>query len=137
MEQYVKTGKVRFGFVQYAFLGQESTWAAEASECADEQGAFWPYHDLLFEKQSGENQGAFTKDKLKGFAADLKLNQQTFAACLDSDKYADTIAKETQAAQALGVPSTPSFIVNDKPIVGAEPFSTFQQLIEADLSSTK
>ena len=49
-----------------AFLGQESQWAAEASECAADQDAFWPYHDKLFASQSGENQGAFNKDKLKG-----------------------------------------------------------------------
>ena len=109
-------------------------WAAEASECADEQGAFWPYHDLLFEKQAGENQGAFSKDKLKGFAAELKLDAKSFAACLDSDKYKDIITQETQAAQALGVRSTPSFIVNNKALVGGQTFEAFQQLIEAELN---
>ncbi len=116
-------------------MGQESIWAAEASECADEQGAFWAYHDLLFERQSGENEGAFNKDKLKGFATELKLDAKAFATCLDSDKYADIITKETQAAQSLGVQSTPSFIVNDKPLVGAQSFQAFQQLIEADLGN--
>ena len=49
-----------------AFLGEESQWAAEASECAGDQGQFWQYHDKLFESQNGENQGAFNKDKLQG-----------------------------------------------------------------------
>ena len=64
-EQYIKTGKVRFGFVNFAFLGSESTWAAEAAECAADQNKYWEYHDKLYNSQSGENQGAFNKDNLK------------------------------------------------------------------------
>ncbi|RME42104.1 MAG: DsbA family protein, partial [Chloroflexi bacterium] len=58
----MQTGVVRFGYQHFAFLGTESEWAAEASECAGEQNAFWEYHDLLFERWGGENQGAFNKD---------------------------------------------------------------------------
>ena len=73
IKDYVNSGKVKFAFRHYAFLGQESNFAAEASECANEQGKFWEFHDYLFKNQQGENQGAFTKDKLKGFAATLGL----------------------------------------------------------------
>jgi hypothetical protein len=68
--------------VNYAFLGPESRQAAEASECAAEQGAFWPYHDRLYERQAGENRGAFSQDNLKRFAVELGLNGQAFDACL-------------------------------------------------------
>lgn len=96
-----------------AFLGQESFWAAEASECAADQNAFWPYHDKIFANHAGENQGTYTKEKLKGFAAELGLNAQTFNDCLDSGKYTQAVQAQSAAAQQLGVTGTPSFFVNE------------------------
>ncbi len=112
-----------------AFLGEESQWAAEASECAGDQGQFWQYHDKLFESQNGENQGAFAKDKLKGFAKDLGLKTADFDQCLDSGKYTQKVQQETQAAQQLGVQSTPSFYINDWLVLGALPVEEFDSYI--------
>lgn len=130
----MKTGKVRFGYWHFAFLGQESFWAAEAAECAAEQDAFWAYHDLLFERQAGENRGAYNQDRLKQFAAELGLDTEQFNACLDSGKYAEVVRQETAKAQSFGVRSTPSFLINNQPLVGALPFEVFQQVIEAQLA---
>lgn len=121
---------MRFGYWHFAFLGPESQWAGEASECAADQDAFWEYHDKLFDSQSGENQGAFNKDNLKRFAVELGLDTQAFDECLDSGKYTSLVQNETQAAQSLGVRSTPTFLVNGKPVIGAQPFEVFQQYIE-------
>ncbi len=134
-DQYVKTGKLRFGFIHFTFLGQESLWAAEASECANDQNAFWAYHDYLFAHQSGENLGGFSKDNLKKFAVALNLDAAKFNQCLDSDKYADLVKSQTSMAQNLGVSSTPTMVINGKVLLGAQPFATFQQVIESDLSS--
>lgn len=120
------------GYAHFAFLGPESSWAAEASECAGEQNAFWEYHDKLFASHGGENKGAFNKDKLKQFAVELKLNSAAFNGCLDSGKYAALVAADTVALQTFGVQSTPTFVVNGRPIAGALPFENFQQLIEAE-----
>jgi len=133
----VNNGKVRFGYWHFPFLGDESTWAAEASECAAEQDAFWEYHDKLFEKQAGENEGAFSKDNLKKIAAELKLDTETFNECLDSGKYSEEVQKMYSLAQSIGVTSTPAFIINGQPILGAQPFESFQQIIEADLQSAQ
>ena len=84
----------------------------------------------MFDSQSGENQGAFNKDNLKRFAVELGLDTQAFDECLDSGKYASIVQNETQAAQSLGVRSTPTFLLNGKPIIGAQPFEVFQQSIE-------
>lgn len=54
---------VRFGYLQFAVLGQESQWAAEASECAREQQGFWPYHDELYASQQGKNEGRFQQSE--------------------------------------------------------------------------
>ncbi len=129
---YVKTGIVRIGYQHFAFLGDESFWAAQASECAAEQGKFWTYHDYLYEHQNGENRGAFNKDNLKKFALALKLDANQFNACFDSNKYETIVTSEVLSAQSLGVRSTPSFLINQRPIAGALPFDMFRQLIEAE-----
>jgi protein-disulfide isomerase len=134
-EQYVVSGKVRFGYLHFIFLGPESQWAAEASECAADQERFWEYHDLLFASQQGENQGAFNKDKLKGFASLLGLDRTDFDRCLDSGKYAALAHGQTQALSTLGVESTPTFVVNGEVMVGAQSFEPFKDLIEKELGN--
>ena len=134
---YVKTGIVRFGYQHMAFLGPESKSAAAASECADEQVKFWEYHDMLFASQSGENQGAFSTDNLKKFAADLKLDTAKFNACVDSGKYSTVVENDTAFVQSLGVTSTPAFLVNGQPLVGAQPFDAFQKIVESERSKKK
>ncbi|MBI2758924.1 MAG: DsbA family protein [Chloroflexi bacterium] len=129
-EQYIQSGKVRFGYFNFSFLGPESNWAAEAAECASDQNKFWEYHDKLYNSQSGENQGAFNKDNLKKFAQDLGFDTQAFNNCLDSGKYTSLVQADTQASSALGVQSTPTFLINGQTVIGAQPFQVFQQAID-------
>lgn len=123
---------MRLGYRHFAFLGPESLWAAEASECAAEQGKFWEYHDLLFARHGGENLGAFSKDNLKKFAVELKLNSTTFNACLDSGKHATTVELETGFLDSLGIQSTPTFLINRQVVPGALPFEQFKEVIESE-----
>ncbi len=125
---------VRFGYQVMAFLGDESVWAAEAAECAGDQNKYWEYHDKLFASQNGENEGAFAKDKLKQFAAELQLDTAQFNACLDSGKYTAQVEADTQENGNLGVQSTPAFLVNTQAISGAQPFDTFSKVIESEKS---
>ena len=90
----------------------ESTWAAQAAECANQQGKFWEYHDRLFQLWSGENVGIFTKPKLKQYAADLKLDASTFNQCLDADKTLSVVQADMAEASRQGVYQTPTFLVN-------------------------
>ena len=133
----MQTGKVRFGYQHFAFLGPESQWAAEASECAADQGAFWAYHDRLFERQAGENQGTFSKENLKQIAVELGLNASAFNECLDLGKYISLVREETARVQALGVSGTPAFLVNGEPFVGLQPFEVFQRIIETQIGENK
>lgn len=116
-----------------AFLGDESLWAAEASECANDQGKFWEYHDALFANQSGENQGAFSRERLKLLALQLRLDPAAFDPCLDTSQKHDLVAADTAFAQSLGVRSTPTFVVNGQPLVGGQPFEVFQQILADEL----
>lgn len=115
----------------FAFLGDESQWAAEAAECAADQNKYWEYHDKLFASQNGENQGAFSKDNLKKFAADLGLDTTAFNSCLDSGKYTQQVQTDTQIAQQIGVQSTPSFLVNGTPLIGAQSIERFEEIFKS------
>ncbi len=126
---------MRFGYFHFAFLGPESQWAGEASECAAEQNAFWEYHNYLFEVLSGPNQVDFNKDNLKQFAADMGLNSNLFDECIDSGKHSGTVQDESNAARQIGVQSTPTFLINGQALIGAQPFEVFQQVIEDQLNS--
>lgn len=131
-ELYIQTGVVRFGYQHFAFLGPESQWAAEATECAAEQDAFWEYHDKLFDSQTGENAGAFERENLKRYAQEVGLDAGAFDECMDSGRHVATVQNETQGVQTLGVRSTPSFLINGQPVIGAQSFEVFQQYIEAE-----
>lgn len=128
---------MRYQYNHYAFLGDESVRAAEASECANEQGQFWQYHDTLFLNQRGENLGAFSDDALRNFAIALGLDQEAFDACLDSGRYRSQIAADRSQAEELGVGSTPSFWINGELITGLLEFEQFQTIIGSALSAAQ
>lgn len=131
--QYVKTGKAKFIYRDFAFLGEESNWASQAARCAGDQGKFWQYHDYLYEHQKGENDGAFNKDNLKGFALELGLNAGSFNSCLDSEKHKQAVENDTEMGRKFGVTGTPASFVNGKLVQGAVPFATFKTTIDAAL----
>lgn len=110
--KYLDTGKAKVIARHFAFIGQESQWAAEAAECAGEQNKFWVFAEYVFSHQAGENAGAFSKDNLKGFAKQVGLETTAFNACLDSGKYTDAVKQETQTGQQRGIRATPTFFIN-------------------------
>ncbi len=89
----------------------------------------------MFENQAVGNDGFNNKEDLKQFAMDLGLNTKTFNECLDSGKYTQLVQSDTNIGQQFGVRSTPSFLVNGQPIIGAQPFEVFEQVIENLLTS--
>lgn len=130
-ERYIQSGKMRFIYRHMAVLGPPSAQAAQAASCAFEQGKFWEYHDTLFHSKSPM---AFSVAQLKRYAADLKLDEQGFGACLDSGKYAERVQTETVFGRALGASGTPAFLVNGQLAIGAYPFETFREAIDAMLA---
>ncbi len=125
------SGKVRFVFHPVAFLGPESQDAAEAAECANEQGKFWDYYDILFTNQRGENQGGFSLSRLKSLATGIPgLDTARFNTCLDSHRYRQTVQQETQQAQDRGIKATPTIVVNGQMVEGAIGFDLLNQMIE-------
>jgi protein-disulfide isomerase len=130
---YLDTGKAKLIFQNFAFLGEESVRAAEAAKCAGEEGKFWPYHDRLYQKQNGENQGVFSDARLLQFARDLELNISAFANCLGGRKYRAEVAAETESGKFYGITGTPTVFINGRAIVGAQPNEMFIAAIETAL----
>lgn len=126
-------GKINFVFRNYPFLGQESTWAGEAAECAAEQGKFWEYHDYLYSHQGAENSGTFSKNKLEEIANTLALNSTQFSLCLETDKYSQKVSQDLSDGRALGVNSTPTFFLDGEKIVGISSYADFKSKIDSKL----
>lgn len=124
-------GKINFVFRSFSFLGPESTWAAEAAECAVPEGKFWDYHNYLYEHQGAENSGVFSKEKLENFAAILNLNTEQFKFCLETDKYSQKVAGDLADGKELGVNSTPTFFLNGEKMVGVSSYSDLKSKVEA------
>ncbi len=134
---FVDTGKIRFAFRQMAFIGPESTLAAEASECANDQGKFWEFYEKLYQNQGGENTGVFTNDSLAGYAKDLGLDVNKFSQCLSSNRYKAKVEKETNDGQAAGVYSTPSLLLNGKLIDWGGDYNKLTTIINDAVNSAK
>lgn len=130
---YIDSGKVHVVYHNFAFIGPESVAAAQAAECANDQGKFWEYAYVLFDHQTGENVGAFATANLKQFASDLHLDSNAFNSCLDSGKYASLIQQEKSDAQTRGIKATPSFYINGRFIEGLLPVAQFTALLDSML----
>jgi len=128
-ENYIKTGKVNLVYRDFPLNFHENAQkSAEAAECADEQGKFWEYHDKIF-----ENQNALDATSLKQYAKDIGLDTGKFDDCLDSGKMVSEIQKDFRDGSSYGVSGTPAFFVNGISVVGAQPYSVFEQIIEQEL----
>ncbi|MBI2145042.1 DsbA family protein [Candidatus Woesearchaeota archaeon] len=129
MRQYVDAGKAKFVYRHFPIPShQYAMAAAEASECAADQGKFWEYHNELF-----EHQNALHKSALKGYASDVGLDREKFDACLDSGVMGVRVRSDAAAGTAAGVGSTPMFFINGKPVKGAQPYSVFASAIDSAL----
>jgi protein-disulfide isomerase len=108
---------------------QQALSAAEAAQCAAEQGRFWEYHDALFTRKSPATGWNFLS-----IAEDLDLHSVTFAACLQEHRYREEVLKDVRDGLKLGVTSTPTFFINGHPLVGARPLADFQAVIDTLLN---
>ena len=102
--------------------------AAEAAMCAGDQNAYWPYHDKLF---SGNSLGS---DLYVQYAQELGLDMTAFESCITEHKFQEAIQADMDFALNLGATSTPTFFVNGLAVVGAQPLSIFQQIIDKELA---
>jgi protein-disulfide isomerase len=103
--------------------------AAEAAHCADDQGKYWEYHDQIF-----TGSYPLSRSGYDGMASALGLDVKKFDACLDAGTYKNIVQANYDFASNLGVQSTPTFFVNGMAMVGAQPFETFDKVIQMEIN---
>jgi len=140
---YIDSGKVKFVYRDFPIqsIHPNAVPAALASECADEQGMFWEYHDLVFENQKKWQglSGRIMIDTFEQYALELGLNTSDFNTCFESEKYVDEVTKDLQDGASYGITGTPGFFIgNDElgyvKIIGAQPYPVFERLIEDQIA---
>lgn len=140
VKNYIDTGKVKMYFKDFTIIGQDSVYAANAAHCAQEQGKFWQFHDMLYTNWSGENTGWASTTHLTEFAKQLGLNQSQFDQCMNQSKYIPIIRDSVSDANNLGLTGTPDFFIigpdnSVTKVVGAQPYSVFDEIFKSKLQS--
>ena len=139
IENYVETGKANLIFIDMPFLGQDSLHAAAATYCADDQDKYWDYHVKLYQLQQHVDDGWANTDRLSAIAFSLDLNMIDFDECMKSKEHYSRVDFYKQKAKTdFGANSTPTFLIvnasgDSKKIVGAHPYSTFEEIINSML----
>ena len=106
--------------------------AHEAARCAGEQGKFWEYHDLLFQRTPRHS-----PQDLVRYASEIKLDSSLFSRCLESNKFQAEVAKDLHEGNRLGVSVTPTFFINGRLLEGDLPSTSFQKLIDSELTGNR
>ena len=140
-EAYVNSGEVNMAFKHFTVIGPDSAFAAMASQCANDQGKFWEFHDALYDNKGVANSGWVKKDNLKNLASELGLDRTEFDPCLDENKFLSLVKDDLAMARELGFGGTPAFLIisNDDAtvdaITGAQPFSVFQKILDEKINN--
>ena len=126
-------GRVRLVYKDFPLPSHSLAMPAhEAARCAGEQGRYWAYHDVLFERQP-----RFERDDLVDYAVNLNLDRERFERCLDGRRFREAVEADFAEGRDLGVRSTPTFLINGKPIVGAQPIDRFRAAIDDALRAPR
>jgi protein-disulfide isomerase len=129
-KEYIDTGKVKFVYRDFPLgFHPNAQPAAEAAECANEQGKFWEYHDEIF-----KNQEQLSSDLYIQLAEELSLDVEKFKKCVEAGKYKQEVQDDFDYGKSVGVTGTPAFFINGIKIVGAQPFENFKKIIDAELA---
>ena len=135
--EYIDTGKANYVYRDFPLNGASSILAAEATYCANEQGKYWEYHNILYNNWAGENNGWASKQNLVKFANDIELDLKSFSQCMDSNDYNDMINQSNNDARELGISGTPAFFIVDQKngqvltISGAQPYEVFERVFNS------
>ena len=141
-KNFIDTGKVKLVFRDFPLtsIHPSALPAAEAAECADDEGKYWEMHDKIFNEQNKLNPSggtvAFTKEDLKKWASEIGLDTTKFNNCLDTEKYLKEVQKDFNDGASYGVQGTPAYYVGNekngyKLISGAQPYQVFEQAINS------
>ena len=133
-KDYVATGKVKYMIRDLALsFHPNAQKAAEAARCAGAQGQYWAMHDLLFKNQDAWVAVTNPLSLFSGYAANSGLNAANFTSCLNNNAQKAAVESDIALAGKAGLGGTPSFVINGKILVGAQPYAQFKAVIDAAL----
>ncbi|UGY91972.1 DsbA family protein [Streptomyces gobiensis] len=131
VKKYVDEGVLRIEWRQFPIFGKESETAALAGYAAGQQGKFWDFHDVAYGEERRKNSGAFAQDKVEAMAREAGVpDLDRFVKDMKSEDARTAVNKDTGEGYNLGVSSTPAFLVNGQPVLGAQPAEVFTSAIE-------
>lgn len=133
-KEYIDTGKAKLDYRHFPLsFHPQAKPLAIASECANDQGKFWEMHDKIFTVNSGGQLASSNAETYKQWAAELGLNTTEFNSCLNGQKHAAIVDSDTKLGSELGVSGTPTFYINGRQLVGAQPYAAFKAIIDEEL----
>jgi protein-disulfide isomerase len=140
LKNYVDTGKVKIIFKDYNIIGEDSVKASQGAHCANDQGLFWEYHDILYSNWTGENNGWASSENLAIFAQQIGLNMNKWSECMNKGSHSQIILKSNDDARTLELTGTPAFfIINSdgkvSKLFGAQPFEVFKKIFDEQLEN--
>ena len=140
VKNYVDTGKVKIIFKDYNIIGEDSVKASQGAHCANDQGLFWEYHDILYSNWTGENNGWASSENLAIFAQQIGLNMNKWSECMNKGSHSQIILKSNDDARTLQLTGTPAFfIINSEgevsKLFGAQPFKVFKKIFDEQLEN--
>jgi len=112
--------QISLEFRHFPVITAQSPQAAEAAQCAAEQGKFWQYHDHIYEQTP---QGALSQDDLQSYAAAVGLDEAEFDSCFASGRFEELVRRDMRAAQQAGARGTPTFLIN-----GQQAFPSYESM---------
>lgn len=132
LRSYVDKGVLRIEWRNFPVFGEESEQAALAGWAAGQQKKFWEFHDVAYSKPRERNAGEFSAENLIAMAREAKITDiERFQADMASDKARSAVQRDQEEGYNLGVTSTPAFLINGRPVLGAQPTDTFKEAVEA------
>jgi protein-disulfide isomerase len=133
-KEYVATGKVKYIAKTLPLeFHQFAQQAAEAAKCAGVQGKYFEYSALLFKNQDAWSTEADVTKTFSGYATALGLNGTKFSQCVANGEQKAAVAADAALAKKGGLGGTPSFVINAKILVGAQPFAQFKATLDEAL----
>jgi len=140
IKNYVETGKVKMIFKDYNIIGEDSIKASQGAHCANDQGLFWEYHDILYSNWTGENNGWASSENLAIFAQQIDLNMDEWSECMIKGSHSQIILKSNDDARTLELTGTPAFFVINSEgkvskLFGAQPFEVFKKIFDNQLKN--
>lgn len=137
--EFVKTNRIRYTHYDFPLGGEPHRYgfiAARAARCAEDQNAFWEYHDVLFGRQ---NEWAYARevplDIFTDYAGRLNMDKDAFDACLRSDRFADVVTANRVLGERLGVGATPTIFIGGRSYNWSD-YDAIKAAIEAELGDT-